>query len=255
MTFNPMLAGAVTLALLGTGCATKKYVAQTVAPVEARVQTAEQTNTQQDEKLASQAGEIEQLQTDLSAANERLTSTTETADTAQTAAQKAQMTADDATKLANNAMVAAEESANIAEQRAREVATKVDQVNNFQMAASETVLFGFNSDTLTDEAKQKLDQIASRVSGGRYSVEVQGYTDSTGNAEYNEQLSERRAEEVARYLVNQGKVALRNIEMLGSGAAAPVGDESTSEGRKMNRRVEVRLYLPELQTAGQRAAN
>ena len=255
MTFNPMLAGAVTLALLGTGCATKKYVAQTVAPVEARVTTAEQTNSQQDEKLATQSGEIEQLQTDLSAANERLTSTTETADTARTAAQKAQTTADDATKLANNAMVAAEQSTQIAEQRAREVATKVDQVNNFQMASSETVLFGFNSDKLTDEAKQKLDQLAARVPSDRYMVEVQGYTDGTGNAEYNNQLSEKRADAVARYLVNEGHLALRNIDLLGSGAAAPVGDEKTSEGRKMNRRVEVRLFVPELQTAGQRASN
>lgn len=251
MTFNPMIAGAMTLALMGTGCATKKYVAQTIAPVEARVETAETKNGEQDTQLQAQSDQIDALENDLSLTNERLSDAANEATTAGTAAQRAQTTADSATTLANNAM----EEAEVAQARVNEVESKVDMVNNFQMAASETVLFDFDGSSLTDDAKAKLDTLASRVNGGRYMVEVQGYTDRTGDAAYNERLSERRADAVARYLVNEHKVALRNINLMGSGYAAPVGDDATAEGRKMNRRVEVRLFVPELETAAQRASN
>lgn len=253
MKMNLMIVGAMGLSLVGTGCATKKYVAKTIAPVEARVTTAEGKNTEQDGKLTAQAGEIDSLQGDLSLTKERLSDAANQANTANTNAQRAQQTADSANKLAGNAMEVAEEGvslANAATARANEIARKVDQVNNYQMAASETVLFNFDSATLTEDGKAKLQALASRVNGSdRYMVEVQGYTDRTGNATYNERLSERRADAVTRFLVNDGKVALRNINMLGSGYAAPVGDDKTSDGRKMNRRVEVRLFVPELQTA------
>ena len=61
----------------------------------------------------------------------------------------------------------------------------------------------------------------------------------------NEQLSQARASSVARYLVNQQKIPVRSITTLGSGYALPVADDSTREGRKQNRRVEVRLFVPE----------
>jgi outer membrane protein OmpA-like peptidoglycan-associated protein len=255
MTFNPMIAGAMTLALMGTGCATKKYVAQSIAPVEARVETAEVTNGEQDTKLSTQGDQIEALESDLSLTNERLADAANSANSANTAAQQAQTTADSATTLANNAMEVAEEGISIANQRAGEVEVKVDRVNNYQMASSETVLFDFDKFALTADAKFKLDEMASRLSGKRYMVEVQGYTDRTGDSAYNERLSERRADAVARYLVNEHKVALRSINLMGSGYAAPVGDDTTADGRKMNRRVEVRLFVPELETAAQNRAS
>jgi OmpA-OmpF porin, OOP family len=73
---------------------------------------------------------------------------------------------------------------------------------------------------------------------------VQGFTDRTGSATYNETLSEARAQAVARYLTNQSQVPIRSISMLGSGYALPVADDKTRDGRKMNRRVEVRLWVP-----------
>jgi OOP family OmpA-OmpF porin len=74
---------------------------------------------------------------------------------------------------------------------------------------------------------------------------VQGFTDKTGGAEYNAALSERRAEAVARYLTTEHKIPVRSISMLGEGYAAPVADDKTRDGRKMNRRVEVRLWVPD----------
>lgn len=71
-------------------------------------------------------------------------------------------------------------------------------------------------------------------------VEVAGHTDSTGSAEYNQALSERRAATVATYLVNRG-VDQQRILAFGRGQTQPVADNATPEGRALNRRVEIRL--------------
>jgi outer membrane protein OmpA-like peptidoglycan-associated protein len=67
-------------------------------------------------------------------------------------------------------------------------------------------------------------------------------------------LSQQRAQEVARYLANEYKIPVRSISMLGSGYALPVADDATREGRKLNRRVEVRLFVPEAATASKMSA-
>ena len=122
-------------------------------------------------------------------------------------------------------------------------------MNKFQMLKSETVLFGVDKETLTPDAKTQLEELSKQASGlDRYVIEVQGFTDKTGPAAYNETLSERRAQTVARYLSNQYQIPVRSISMLGSGYAQPVADDKTREGRKMNRRVEVRLWVPETET-------
>jgi outer membrane protein OmpA-like peptidoglycan-associated protein len=71
-------------------------------------------------------------------------------------------------------------------------------------------------------------------------VEVAGHTDSTGGAEYNQQLSERRANSVAQYLESQG-LANNRVVTVGAGETRPVADNSTPEGRQANRRVELTL--------------
>jgi outer membrane protein OmpA-like peptidoglycan-associated protein len=71
-------------------------------------------------------------------------------------------------------------------------------------------------------------------------VEVAGHTDSTGAAEYNQQLSERRANSVAQYLESQG-LANNRVVTVGAGETRPVADNTTPEGRQTNRRVELTL--------------
>lgn len=71
-------------------------------------------------------------------------------------------------------------------------------------------------------------------------VEVAGHTDSVGTAESNQTLSERRANTVAQYLVSKGIVRDRTI-VVGAGENMPVADNSTPEGRALNRRVELSL--------------
>src|SRR6202142_338648 len=68
-------AGMLAVSLLATGCATKKYVAKSIAPVEQRVSTAEAKNTEQDTKLAANASQIDAVDKDLSRTKERLTDT------------------------------------------------------------------------------------------------------------------------------------------------------------------------------------
>lgn len=124
----------------------------------------------------------------------------------------------------------------------------VQSMNKFQMVKSEAVLFGFNSDKLTPDGKAQLDDLANQAKGmDRFVIEVQGFTDKSGSTAYNETLSEARAQAVARYLSNQYQIPIRSISMLGSGYALPVADDKTRDGRKMNRRVEVRLWIPENQ--------
>ena len=71
-------------------------------------------------------------------------------------------------------------------------------------------------------------------------VEVAGHTDNTGGADYNQQLSERRANSVAQYLESQG-LASNRVVTVGAGETRPVADNSTPQGRAANRRVELTL--------------
>lgn len=102
------------------------------------------------------------------------------------------------------------------------------------------VNFEFDSATLTADSKAALDDALKIL--GRHTqliVEIAGHTDSTGSAEYNQKLSERRAESVRDYLVNNG-VDSNRLTVKGYGESEPVADNATREGRAKNRRVEMR---------------
>jgi outer membrane protein OmpA-like peptidoglycan-associated protein len=256
MKTNLMLTGAIVLTMVGTGCATKKYVAKTMAPVEARVTTAEGKNADQDKMLTAQGQEIDQLQTSLSRTNERVTDADSKAVAAGAAAQRAaeaasgaQRTADGATTAAAGALTAANTGRDQAIARANEVeknlSQKVDATVKLTKSSEETVLFAVNQATLSKDAKAALDAFAQKASGkDRFVIEVQGFTDKTGSSDTNTALSQRRAEVVARYLVNEHNIPLHMVTMMGSGYTDPVADDKTRDGRKQNRRVEVRMYAP-----------
>jgi outer membrane protein OmpA-like peptidoglycan-associated protein len=246
MKLTGLMAGAMALSLLGTGCATKKYVGKTVAPIEQRVTGTEGKNTEQDTQIASQGKQIEDTDRDLSRTKEKLSDTDAKANQAAEAARVADQKAGTAQQAANGAQQSAEEARNFASQGMTRLDQQMGAMNKFQMMKSDSVLFAVNSDKLTPDAKTQLEELSKQISGlDRYVIEVQGFTDKTGPASYNESLSERRAQTVARFLANQYQIPVRNISMLGSGYAQPVADDKTRDGRKMNRRVEVRLWVPE----------
>jgi outer membrane protein OmpA-like peptidoglycan-associated protein len=244
-----ILSGALGLVLAGTGCATKKYVAKTVDPVAARVTTVESKNTEQDKQIsdqgkaiADQKKELDEVGTDLSRTKERITDV----DTKATAAGQAAQQANQAAQQANQAASNAQRTADQANQGVERVDRTMQAMNKWDQTASVTVLFPVGQATLNKDAKAQLDEFAMKLAGyQRYQVEIQGFTDKTGPRSYNESLSESRAEAVARYLANEHKIPLRAISTLGSGYALPVADDKTRDGRKQNRRVEVRLFVPE----------
>jgi len=104
----------------------------------------------------------------------------------------------------------------------------------------EGVNFAFDSAELRPSAQATLDQAASALRnqpGVPYVVN--GYTDSIGSASYNQDLSERRANSVARELVRNG-VSPDQLSVAGFGETNPIATNETAAGRAQNRRVEIR---------------
>lgn len=103
------------------------------------------------------------------------------------------------------------------------------------------VTFDFDSARIKDEMAPILEQAALIISERTGdTIVVEGHTDSTGSDEYNQGLSERRAQSVKEFLSNNG-VPARNIETVGYGESRPKFTNETSEGRALNRRVEIRF--------------
>jgi outer membrane protein OmpA-like peptidoglycan-associated protein len=101
------------------------------------------------------------------------------------------------------------------------------------------VLFDFNKFTLKPEARERLARISGIVLAyPDLKLQIEGYTDSIGSDEYNQTLSDKRAEAVRDYLVASA-VSLNNVTAHGMGKADPIADNGTAAGRKLNRRVEM----------------
>jgi OOP family OmpA-OmpF porin len=103
------------------------------------------------------------------------------------------------------------------------------------------IQFGFDSAELNAADKAKLDDVAARLKqydGNQ--MTITGYTDTSGPEDYNMKLSERRANAVADYLAASG-ANRSNMTVRGMGEANPIADNSTRDGRKRNRRVEVEV--------------
>ena len=101
------------------------------------------------------------------------------------------------------------------------------------------VLFDTGSYTLKPGAREKLAKISGiLLAHPGLTLQIEGHTDSVGSDEYNQQLSERRAGSVQDFLVQQG-VAAASVTAIGFGKTEPVASNDTSEGRQLNRRVEL----------------
>lgn len=101
------------------------------------------------------------------------------------------------------------------------------------------VLFDFNKYTLKPEAREKLAKVSGiLLAYPGLNLQVEGYTDNIGTEEYNQKLSEERADTVREYLVSQG-VQQNGVTAQGYGKTHPIADNSTSSGRAQNRRVEL----------------
>ena len=109
----------------------------------------------------------------------------------------------------------------------------------WELGRSEKVLFGFDEDVIPPDRIDSILRLARALVGiGIDRVRVDGHTDDIGTADYNQQLSLRRAEAVARVLVT-ASFERRNIEVRGMGKRRPVADNRTAVGRAENRRASI----------------
>jgi OmpA-OmpF porin, OOP family len=118
----------------------------------------------------------------------------------------------------------------------------VANLDNYRPVAETSVKFGFNKDNLTPKSKEALDQMAGSIASTKgYIITLEGGTDSVGPADYNYDLSQRRANSVIQYLASKYNVPAHKIYVIGLGKDKPVESNKTRQGRADNRRVDVRL--------------
>ncbi len=103
------------------------------------------------------------------------------------------------------------------------------------------VFYEVDSWELKKESMSELNTLADLLAENKeLFIEIGGYTDSTGSAAYNLALSEKRAMSVVSYLINKG-ISSERLRYKGYGNASPIGDNVTTEGRRLNRRTEVKI--------------
>ena len=117
------------------------------------------------------------------------------------------------------------------------------------------LLFDFDSDVIKSDAASNLQGLAANLSRyGDSKLMIAGHTDAVGSSEYNQALSDRRAESASRYLAGRG--VTRHIATAGLGEREPVSSNTTEAGRQQNRRIEIAIYASaELQEDARRQAS
>jgi len=125
----------------------------------------------------------------------------------------------------------------------------VENLDNFKPVANATIQFGVSRFSLTKTDQQMLDEFAQQIGQQKhYIVTLHGFTDSTGSADYNLELSRRRAYAVIQYLASKYNVPPYRVYLLGLGEANPVADNDSAAGRAKNRRVDVQLLTNSLES-------
>ena len=213
---------AAALAVAGvSGCATKNYVRTQTTPL---------------------VEHTDQLDRKTSANNQQIHEVDSRAQAGITTAQGAADTATQNAQSASQAATQAETAANEAVHRADSLDSVVKGLDQYKQVADVLVTFGFDKAMLSKDDKEQLDTFAASLGSAKsYILEVTGGTDSTGSAQYNYDLSQRRADAVVQYLAAKYGVAAHRFYLIGIGKDHEVAPNTTADGRKQNRRVEVQL--------------
>jgi len=203
------------------GCSTKNYVRSQTTPI------IQQTN---------------ELDTKTAADHRAIQDTDERAKTGIAGAQSAADTADQHALAAGQSADAANKSAQEAYNRVDSLSGVVANLDNYKQLSDVSVTFGFDKYVLTAADKAQLDDMAAKLSTTRgYILALTGGTDSVGDAAYNYQLSQRRADAVANYLQVKYNSPPHKFYLIGIGKDQQVASDSTAAGRAQNRRVEIKL--------------
>ncbi len=191
-------AALLVLAMIATGCASKKYVKATVEESEART-------TKTTDVLQSQ---IERDQTKLAEHEEEMAGISATA---------------------QDALERAVAAGHLAE--GKFLFETILSDDKIRFGFDQTELSPEGADALAAFAAELMSQNQNVF------IEIQGHTDSTGSEDYNLKLGEERAENVRRHLSREHGIALHRMSVISYGEATPIADNSTREGRQTNRRV------------------
>jgi len=203
------------------GCTSKNYVKQQTTPL------INKTN-ELDDMSAKNSKDIKDVDARAQAGIQAVNAKTADVD------QKAQS--------ANQNATSAQQMADAANGRVGVLTNTVANLDNYRPVAETSVKFGFNKDILTSQSKEALDQMAGNIASTKgYIITLEGSTDSVGSAEYNYDLSQRRANSVIQYLASKYNVPAHKIYVIGLGKDKPFETNKTKEGRADNRRVDVRL--------------
>lgn len=231
---SALVASALALTMT-IGCSTKNYVKSQTGPLiqqtnDLDAKTAQDHRNIQDTDQRAQAGITK----------------------AQSAAEQADQHAQAAGQSAEQANGAATEAVN----RVDSLQGVIANLDTYKPISDINVTFGFDKSTLTKADKEQLDQIASSLQNARgYILAVTGGTDSVGDAQYNYQLSNRRADAVVYYLQTKYNIPPHKFYLIGIGKDDPAADNKTAAGRAQNRRVEIKLLSNMNQNGSTTAAN
>ena len=117
----------------------------------------------------------------------------------------------------------------------------------FVIDMKEGANFSFNSSNLPPQAKKEIDGFVSDLKGDAAGMDsvmflIAGHTDSAGSEDYNYELGKKRADAVSRYLISQKKMDPLRVVTVSYGENTPVSENSSTQGRAKNRRVEILVY-------------
>jgi len=206
------LAGIILLGLIG--CASKGFVQEQISQAMNPVQS-------QAEKNEAEIAALKETTTGLNENHQKFSKT----------AEEALVRAEKALKSAEKAFTHAEEAGTLAKGKLLFEVTFTD----------ESVHFGFDVSTLSDEDKAALDSFAERVKAENKNVfiEIQGHTDSVGADAYNLSLGMARAEAAKMYLYTQHGIPLHRMSIFSYGESKPIAENDTPQGRAINRRIGI----------------
>jgi OOP family OmpA-OmpF porin len=152
---------------------------------------------------------------------------------------------EDANRRLSGQVEEAGEISKLARDEAGKANSRISALDDYNVQDSIAVLFKVNSAVISPDDKRALDELATKAMSTKgYVIEIAGYADSTGNTARNRALSQQRADAVVRYLQENHDIPLRRmITPFGYGELRPVADNGSAEGRRQNRRVEVKILV------------
>ncbi|HEY6292644.1 MAG TPA: OmpA family protein [Terriglobia bacterium] len=201
---------------------------------------------------ASDLKTANQIQAGLTPTGEQLSATEQKvqANQQQIEAQNAQLQAQNAQLQAQNQQIQSTQK-NLQKTQAQlnadaaAAAQRFGQLGDYDTKGTATVLFAVNSSTVDQKGQQDLQALATQAKQiSAYMVEVAGYTDSSGNAAYNQQLSDKRADSVINYLKQSCGIPLfRVLSPSAMGMSNPAASNESASGMAENRRVVVKILV------------